>query len=75
MEIFLEVFTRGVGAGEGLIGGNFPGGSFPDTEENICEEFSSVHALSLIFIRKILILQVHSLLVYSHTNNNLFLWC
>ena len=21
-----------------------PGGSFPDTEKNICEEFSSVHA-------------------------------
>ena len=29
MEIFQGVFTRGVGAGEGLIGGNFPGGSLP----------------------------------------------
>ena len=44
-------------------GRNFPGGSFPDTENNICEEFSSVHALALIFIRKIFILQTHSLRV------------
>ena len=41
--------------GESLIGGNFqsgnfPGGSFPDTEENICQKFSSVHALTLIFV-------------------------
>ena len=42
--------------GGSLIGGNFPGGSFPDTEESICEEFSSVHALTLLFIRKIFIL-------------------
>ena len=42
-------------------GGTFPSGSFPDTEENICEEFSSVHPLTLIFIRKILLLQTHSL--------------
>ena len=46
--------------GGNLIGGNFPGGSFPDTEENICKEFSSVHALTLIFIKKIFILQTHS---------------
>ena len=39
-----------------LIGGNFPDGSFPDTEENLCEDFSSVRALALIFIRKIFIL-------------------
>ena len=42
--------------GGSLIGGNFPGGSFPDTEESICEEFSSVHSLTLLFIRKIFIL-------------------
>ena len=42
-------------------GGTFPSGSFPDTEENICEEFSSAHALTLIFIGKILLLQTHSL--------------
>ena len=46
-----------------FAGGNFRGGSFPDTEENICEEFSSVHALTLILIRKIFILQTHSLRV------------
>ena len=46
--------------GGSLIGRNFPGGSFPYTEENICEEFSSVHALTLIFIRKIFILQTQS---------------
>ena len=44
-------------------GWNFPGGSFPDTEKNICEEFSSVHALTLTFIRKIFSLQTHSLRV------------
>ena len=42
--------------GGSLIGGNFPGGSFPDTEESICEEFSSVHSLTLLFIRTIFIL-------------------
>ena len=42
--------------GGSLIGGNFPGGSFPDTEESICEEFSSAHSLTLLFIRKIFIL-------------------
>ena len=47
--------------GGSFLGGNFPGGSFPGTEKNICEEFSSVHALTLIFIRKIL--QTHSLRV------------
>ena len=65
-------FSRGHSPGESLIGGNFPGGSFPDTEENICKEFSSVHALPLIFSRKILILQTLSLHVYSRTNNNFF---
>ena len=54
--------------GGSLTGGNFPswnfpGGSFHGTEENICEEFSSVHALTLVFIRKIFILQTHSLRV------------
>ena len=61
--------------GGNLIGGNFPGGSFPDTEENICKEFSSVHALTLIFIKKIFILQTHSPRVHFRTNNNFFLWC
>ena len=56
-------FPGGDSPGESLIGGNFPGGSFHDTEENICEEFSRVHALTLIFIRKIFILQPHSLRV------------
>ena len=51
--------------GGSFLGGNFPGrnlpgGSFPGTEKNICEEFSSVHALTLIFIRKIFILQIQS---------------
>ena len=46
--------------GGSLIGGSFLGESFLDTEENICKEFSSVHALTLIF-RKILILQTLSL--------------
>ena len=49
--------------GGSLIGGNFPGGIFPDTVENICQEFSSVHALTMILIRKIFILQTHSLRV------------
>ena len=61
--------------GRNFPGRNFPGGSFPDTEKNICKEFSSVHALTLIFIRKIFILQTHSLRVQSPTNNNFFLWC
>ena len=52
--------SGGDSPGGSLIGGNFPGGSFPDTEENICKEFSSVHALTLIFITKIFILQTHS---------------
>ena len=56
-------FSRGDSPGGSLIGGNSPGGSFPDTEENLCEKFSSVHALALIFIRKISILQTHSLCV------------
>ena len=50
-------FPGGNSPGGSLIGGNFPGGSFLDTEENICEEFLSVHALTLITIRKIFILQ------------------
>ena len=54
---------------------NFQGGSFLDTKENICEEFSSVHVLIFIFTRKIFILQIHSVRVYSRTNNNFFLWC
>ena len=49
--------------GGNFLGRNFPGGSFPDTEKNICEEFSSVNALTLTFIRKIFILQIHSLRV------------
>ena len=49
--------------GGSLIGGNFQRRSFPDTEENICEEFSSVHSLILIFITKIFILQTHRLRV------------
>ena len=48
-----ENFPGGNSPGESLIGGNFPGGSFPDTEENICKKFTSVHAFTLIFIRKI----------------------
>ena len=48
--IFQEGIFQGDSPGESLIGGNFPGGSCPDTKENICEEFSSVHALTLIFI-------------------------
>ena len=59
----------------GGIRGHFPGGSFPDTEENICKEFSSVHALTLIFIREIFNLQTHSLRAYTRTNINFFLWC
>ena len=58
---WVGIFQEGIHQGGSLIGGNFPGGSFPDTEENICEEFSSVHTLTLIFIRKIFILQTHSL--------------
>ena len=38
-------------------------------EENICEEFSSVHALTLIFIKKIFIFQTHSFRVWYTTNN------
>ena len=58
----VEIFWVGIFQGENspggsLIGGNFPDGSFHDTEENIYEEFSSVHALTLIFIRNIFILQ------------------
>ena len=68
--VFQGRFTR-----ESLIRVNFPGGSFQDAEENIFEEFSGVHAFILIFIRKIFILQTHSLHVYSHTNNNVFLLC
>ena len=58
-----ENFPGGSFIGGNFPGGNFPGGSFHDTEETICEELSSVHALTLIFIRKIFILQTHSLLV------------
>ena len=63
------IFQVGIFQGENspggslIGGGKFPGGSFPVTEKNICEEFSGVHALTLIFIRKILILQTHSLRV------------
>ena len=39
--------------GGSLIGENFLGGGFSDTEENTCEKFSGVHALTLLFIRKI----------------------
>ena len=49
--------------GGNIPGGNFPSESFPDTEENICKEFSSLHALTLVFNRKIFILQTHSLRV------------
>ena len=61
-------FPGGNSPGESLIGGNFPdgnflGGSFPDTEKYICEKLSSAHSLILIFIRKIFILQTHSLRV------------
>ena len=61
-------FPRGNLPGESLISGNFPGwnfpgGSFPDIEKNICEKFSSLHALTLIFIKRIFILQTHSLRV------------
>ena len=55
-----------------MIGGNFPGGSFPDTEANICKEFSSVRAYTLIFIRRIFTIQAHNLRVYSRTNNIFF---
>ena len=41
----------------------FLGGNFPDTEKYICQEISSVDALTLIFIKKIFILQIHSLRV------------
>ena len=58
-----ESFPGWISPGGSLIGGNFPGGSFPDTKENICEEFSSVHALTLIFIRKTFILQMHNVRV------------
>ena len=44
-------------------GGNFLGWGFAYTEENICEELSSVHALTLIFIRKTLFLQTHNIRV------------
>ena len=56
-------FLGGNFSGGSLIGGNFQRRSFPDTEENICEEFSSVHSLILIFITKIFILQTHRLRV------------
>ena len=63
-----ENFPEDKLSGGSLIGGNLPdwnfaGGSFPDTEKNISEEFSSVHALKLIFIRKVFILQTHNLRV------------
>ena len=57
------IHQEGSMIGRNFPGRKFPGGSFPDPEENIWEEFSSVHALTLIFIRKILILQTHSLRV------------
>ena len=38
-------------------------------QENTCTELSSVHLLTLIFIRKIFILQTHSFRVLSLTNN------
>ena len=61
-------FPGGNSSVESLISGNFPdgnfpGGSFPDNEKYICEKFSNAHALILIFIRKIFILQTHSLRV------------
>ena len=43
-------------------------------EENICE-YISLHALTLVSIRKTFIFQTHSLCVYSPTNNNFFLRC
>ena len=61
-EIFRSVFSR-VGVYQRGVCWNFPGRRFRDTEKNICKEFSSVHALTLIFIRKIFILQTHSLRV------------
>ena len=70
-----ENFPGGNSPGRSFIGGNFLGGSFPVTGKNICEEFSSIHALKLIFIRKIVILHTHSLRVYSPTNENFFPWC
>ena len=49
--------------GGSLIGGNLPRRSFPNTEENIREEFSIVHSLTWIFFREIFIVQTHSLRV------------
>ena len=54
-------FPGGNSPGRSFIGGNFPDESFPVTGKNICEEFSSIHALKLMFIREIVILQTHSL--------------
>ena len=53
----MGIFQGENSPGGSLIGGKFPSGSFPVAEKNICEELSGVHALTLIFIRKILILQ------------------
>ena len=68
VRIFWWEYSRGEFPKGALIAGNFPGGNFPgksfaDTEEYIYEEFSSVPALTLIFIRKIFIVQTHSLCV------------
>ena len=44
-------------------GANFLGCGYPDIEESICKVLSSVHALTLTFIRKTFILQTHNLRV------------
>ena len=55
-------FSGGIHQGGVLLVGHFPW-EFPDTEENICEEFLGVYALTLIIIIKIFILQTDSLRV------------
>ena len=44
-------FPRGYSPGRSLIVGNFLGGSLTDIEENICQEFSSVHTLTTLMFK------------------------
>ena len=49
----MGILQAGVFQEESLNGGSVLGRGFSDTEENTCEKFSGVHALTLLFIRKI----------------------
>ena len=68
LKTWVGIFQLGFTRRGGLTGGNLLGGGFPDTEENMCEEFSSLHALTPTFIKKIFILQTRKLCVYSRTS-------